>query len=250
MKINKILISRPKPAIGNSPFADLETKYKIGIDFQSFFRIEPVSCKDFRAQKINVLNYSAIVFTGKTVVDAFFNLCKELKVAVPETMKYFCSSEQTALYLQKHIVYRKRKIFFGNGKMASVIDLINAKHKDEKYLIATTDNNKNEYHKLFARAKIQHDIGVFAQTVFEDLKGIDPEKYQIIVFYSPMDAKSWKMSFPDYLQNGNTVFAAYGPATIKCLKENNYKVAISAPSAKIPSIAKAVELYISADKHA
>ena len=201
MKITNILISQPAPQ-NSSPYTDLISKYKVNIDFFPFFKVEPLNAKEFRAQKINILDFTAIVFTAKTTIDAFFKLCEELRITVPETMKYFCNSEATAVYLQKHIVFRKRKIFYGNGTTASIIETIGSKHKDEKFLIAATaDNIKGDLHKLFSKTKFKFESAAFVKTIYSDLKEIDLSKYQIAVFYSPSDVKSLQENIPDFQQN-------------------------------------------------
>lgn len=189
MKIKKILIPQPAPQNG-SPYTEILTKYKAHIDFIPFFRVDPVVSKEFRMQKINIPDFTAIVFTSRTAIDAFFNLCEELRIAVPETLKYFCISEAIALYLQKYIVYRKRKIFFGNGTTASIIDAIGTKHKNENFLLTVADNNKSDVNKLFTKSKLKHSSAVLVKTVFCDLKEINIDQYDIIVFYSPSDVKS------------------------------------------------------------
>lgn len=242
MKIKNILISQPQPQ-NSSPYTEIISKYGVNIDFRPFFKMEPLTAKEFRTQKINILDFSAIVFTARTTIDAFFHLCEELRVAVPETMKYFCVSEAIAFYLQKYIVYRKRKIFFGNGTQSSIIDAIGTKHKDEKFLIATADNNKNDVHKLFSKTRFKFDSAVFVKTTNNDLSDLTLSKYQMTVFYSPSDVKSLLENFPDFKQ-GDLQIATFGPATAKAVKEAGLEIAIMAPSPQVPSIAKALELYL------
>ena len=242
MKIKNILISQPQPQ-NSSPYTEIISTYGVNIDFRPFFKMEPLTAKEFRTQKINILDFSAIVFTARTTIDAFFHLCEELRVAVPETMKYFCVSEAIAFYLQKYIVYRKRKIFFGNGTQSSIIDAIGTKHKDEKFLIATADNNKNDVHKLFSKTKFKFDSAVFVKTTNNDLSDLTLSKYQMTVFYSPSDVKSLLENFPDFKQ-GDLQIATFGPATAKAVKEAGLEIAIMAPSPQVPSIAKALELYL------
>ena len=242
MKIKNILISQPQPQ-NSSPYTEIISKYGVNIDFRPFFKMEPLTAKEFRTQKINILDFSAIVFTARTTIDAFFHLCEELRVAVPETMKYFCVSEAIAFYLQKYIVYRKRKIFFGNGTQSSIIDAIGTKHKDEKFLIATADNNKNDVHKLFSKTKFKFDSAVFVKTTNNDLSDLTLSKYQMTVFYSPSDVKSLLENFPDFKQ-GDLQIATFGPTTAKAVKEAGLEIAIMAPSPQVPSIAKALELYL------
>ncbi len=243
MGIKDILISQPVPPATGSPYTDLINKYGLHIDFCPFFRVESVTLKEFRAQKVNILDYTAIVFSSKLAIDSFFKICEETRTNVPETMKYFCQSEAIALYLQKYIVYRKRKIFFGSGTVASIIEAIGTKHKGEKFLIACTDALKPEVHKLFLKEKFEHGSAVFVKTVCSDLKAIDLHKYQMVVFYSPSDIRSLKENFPDFEQK-DLLFAIYGPTTAKAMKVENLKVEIEAPTPETPSIADALNKYL------
>ncbi len=246
MKVTKILISQPAPQNAN-PYADIIAKHGVTVDFNPFFRVEPLTAKEFRAQKVNILDFTAIVFTARTTIDAFFRLCEELRVTVPETMKYFCSSEAIALYLQKHIVYRKRKIFFGNGTTASILDSIGQKHKDENFLLATADTNKADLHKLFVKTKLKHESAVFIKTINSDLSQLDLHKYHMVVFYSPSDVTSLQENYPEFEQK-DLMFATFGPATAKAMKTAKLNTTIVAPTPEAPSIAKALALYLEKDK--
>ncbi len=246
MKVKNILIAQPEPA--NSPYSEIISKYGVKIDFFPFFRIEPLPAKDFRSQRINILDYTAIVFTSKAAIDAFFKLAEELRISIPETMKYFCATEAIALYLQKHIVYRKRKIFFGNGPLSSIIDAIGSKHKGEKFLLALTENCSADLNKLFEKAKLDFSSAVFVRPVNTDISNLDLSGYQLIVFYSPGDIKSLLSTYPDYKQDENTMFATYGPATAKELSNAGLKSIITAPTPEMPSIAKALDIYLGNNK--
>lgn len=241
MKIKNILISQPAP-INGSPYTDLIAKHKINIEFIPFFRVEPVECKEFRLQKINIIEFTCIVFTSRTTIDAFFNLCEELRITVPESMKYFCISEAIALYLQKHIVYRKRKIFFGNGTPASIIEAIGVKHKAENFLLTVADNYKSDINKLFTKSKLKHSSAILVKTVSSNLSSLDIKSYDMVVFYSPSDLKSLKENFPNFSQD-KLEFATFGPATLKALKAAKLTSTIIAPTPDVPSIAKALSLY-------
>lgn len=243
MDIKKILISQPEPK-GTSPYTELISKYGLTIDFHPFFRVEGVSLRDFVAQRVTILDYTAIIFTSRTAIDAFFSICEQSRVTVPETMKYFCQSEAIAVYLQKYIVYRKRKIFFGTGTTASIIDAIGSKHKAEKFLITCTDALRPDIDKLFTKAKLQHGSAVFVHTVNNDLSDIKLSDYQMIVFYSPSDIKSLFDNHPDFKQE-NMLFATYGPGTAKAMKEAGLTVEIQAPTPEAPSIAEALNKYVS-----
>ena len=243
MKISNILISQPAPQ-NSSPYTELQSKYKVNIDFMPFFKVEPLSAKEFRAQKINILDFTAIVFTAKTTIDAFFKLCEELRITVPETMKYFCNSEATTVYLQKHIVFRKRKIFYGNGTTASILDTIGSKHKDEKFLIAATaDNVKGDLHKMFSKTKYKFESAAFVKIIYSDLKEIEMDKYQIAVFYSPSDVKSLQENFPEFEQKELQI-ATFGPAVAKAVSAAGLTANITAPTPEAPSIAKALMLHL------
>ena len=243
MKNKHILISQPNPN-GNSPYAELCEKYGIHIDFVPFFKVESLSPKEFRVQKVNILDHSAIVFTARTAIDAFFHLCEEMRVAIPETLKYFCISESVALYLQKYIVYRKRKIFFAkNSDLNSLVEVVYNKQKDERILLALADNYKPDFPKLFEKAKIKHTRAIFYRTVHSDLSKINLHKYGMVVFYSPADVKSLQENFPNFEQK-DLLFATFGPATAKALKTAKLKNTIEAPSPEAPSITKALILYL------
>ena len=181
MSVKKILISQQQPKTA-SPYASIAEKFGVEMDFKPFFKIEPLTSREFRAQRINILDHTAIVFSARTTIDAFFHLCEELRVKVPETMKYFCTTEAVANYLQKHIVYRKRKIFFGDGTPESIIGLIGTKHKDEKFLIATSGTSgKDAVTKIFETQKYAFETAVFVQPVSQDIKDVDLHSYDLIV---------------------------------------------------------------------
>ena len=244
MTVKNILISQPAPPASGSPYTELIQNFGINIDFRPFFKVEGLSAKEFRQQRINILDYTAIVFCSKTAIDSFFRICEETRVTVPETMKYFCQSEAIAVYLQKYIVYRKRKIFFGTGTFPSIIDIILSKHKEEKILIAVTDGLKDSTSALFSNAKLNFNHAVFVKTVTNDLSDLDIKKYQMVVFYSPSDIRSLKENFPDFKQ-GKILFATYGPKTAQAVKDEGMKIEIEAPTPAMPSIAVALKTYLS-----
>ena len=246
MEIKRVLISQPEPS-GASPYTDMISKWGLTIVFRPFFRVEGVSVRDFIAQRVTILDYTAIVFTSRLAIDSFFHICEQTRVNVPETMKYFCQSEAIAVYLQKYIVYRKRKIFFGAGTVASMVESIGTKHRNENFLIACTDSLKPEVHKLFTKEKLKHGSAVFVRTVSNDLHDIDIHNYQIAAFYSPSDVRSLLESFPDF-QQGSLLFATYGPSTARAMEEAGLKVEIKAPSPQAPSIAEALSNYLEASK--
>ena len=247
LKISKILVSQPNPGNTLSPFAEVTAKTGVSIDYIPFFKIAPVDIKEFRAQKINPLDYTAIFFSAKSSIDAFFAICEEMKISVPETMKYFCTNENIALYLQKHIVYRKRKIFFGKGSIDTVIDIIGPKHKQEKFLIASTDAPKPEVSKAFTKAGLKFSEAIFSKTVYNDLSEVKISDYQMLVFYSPSDIKSLVSNFPDFEQK-NLLFVTYGPSTAKSVTDAGFSLEISAPTPEAPSVAKAILMYLEKNK--
>ena len=244
MSGKKILISQQQPKAG-SPYATIEEKFGTKFDFHQFFKMEPLTSREFRSQRINILDYTAIVFSARTTIDAFFLLCEELRVKVPETMKYFCTTEAVANYLQKHIVYRKRKIFYGDGTPSSIIGLIGPKHKGEKFLIATAESTtKDAVTKIFETQKFEFATAVFVKPVSQDLKGIDIKSYDVMVLFNPADVKSLYENYPDFAQ-GNTKFISYGKTVVAAMEEAGLSIEISAPTPEIPSVAKALDIYLS-----
>lgn len=244
MSGKKILISQQQPKAG-SPYATIEEKFGTTFDFHQLFKMEPLTSREFRAQRINILDYTAIVFSARTTIDAFFQLCEELRVKVPETMKYFCTTEAVANYLQKHIVYRKRKIFFGDGTPSSVIGLIGPKHKGEKFLIATAESaTKDAVTKTFETQKFDYATAVFVKPVAQDLKEIDIKSYDLMVLFNPADVKSLYENYPDFVQ-GDIKFISYGKTVVSAMEEAGLSIEISAPTPEIPSVAKALEIYLS-----
>ena len=228
-----------------SPYTAIAEKFGAEVDFKPFFKIEPLTSREFRTQRINILDHTAIVFSARTTIDAFFQICEELRVKVPETMKYFCTTEAVANYLQKHIVYRKRKIFFGDGKPESIIGLIGSKHKGEKFLIATVESaSKDAVTKLFEQENYDFETAVFVKPVPQDLKNVDLHSYDLMVFFNPADVKSLYENQPEFKQE-NIKFISYGRSIVTAMNEAGLSIEISAPSAEIPSVAKALELYLS-----
>ena len=243
MEIKRILISQTEPS-GTSPYTDLIAKWGVQIDFRPFFKVEGVSVRDFIAQRVTILDYTAIVFTSRLAIDSFFKICEQTRVNIPETMKYFCQSEAIAVYLQKYIVYRKRKIFYGTGTPDSVVALIGPKHKGEKFLIATSDNSNNEtlYH-LFDAQKLDYTPAVFVKSVSQNLSDVDLHAYDMVVLYNPADVKSLYENFPTFEQ-GDIKFVSYGRSIVKAMEEAGLTIEVKAPSPEAPSVARAIELYL------
>ncbi len=244
MSVKNILISQQKQKTA-SPYTTIAEQFGVNFDFIPFFKNEPLSSREFRAQRINILDHTAIVFSARTTIDAFFFLCEELRVKVPETMKYFCTSEAVANYLQKHIVYRKRKIFFGDGRPESILGLISAKHKGEKFLIATASSTgKDAVTKVFETSPYSFDTAVFVKPVSQDIKDVDLHSYDVVVFFNPADVKSLFENQPDFKQ-GDIKFVSYGKSIVSAMNEAGLTIEISAPTVEAPSVAKALEIYLS-----
>jgi len=240
----KILISQKAPS-NLSAYTKLQEKFGAEIDFKPFFLIEPLSEKDFRAKRINLQDYTAIVFSSRHAIDAYFALCAANKVKVPDTMKYFCTTELIANYLQKHIVFRKRKIFFGDGTPESIKALVGTKHKGEKFLVTTTEGSTNIPVKdLFEKAGIDCTVGELVRPVSQNLSGITLSDYNFIVLYNPSDVKSLQENFPDFNQ-GDIKFVSFGKSIVKAMEEAGLKIEIQGPTPEAPSAAMAIEQYLS-----
>lgn len=239
--VKKILISQPRPAvIEKSPFYDLATKYGVEIDYKPLIRVVGVTLKEFRAQRIEILDHTAVIFTSRTTVDSFFRVCEEARITVPETMKYICNTEAVALYLQKYIIYRKRKISFADGSFTGLLELI-IKHKAERFLVALSEPHKPELPEALAKLKINFDPVILAMTVAADMEGIRPADYDVMALYSPSDVKTVVESFG---VDALPVVATFGDATLRAALGAVLKVRASAPSPEAPSMAKALDLYI------
>ena len=242
LKVNSILVSQPEPKDANSPYAVLEEKYKLKIDFRPFIQIEPVSIKEFRQQKVDILGHTAVIFTSRNAVDHFFRLCKESRIEMPAEMKYFCISEQTSYYLQKYITIRKRKIFTGSRTAADLIEILK-KHKDEKYIFPCSNIRKNDIPDYLRENGYKYSEAVIYKTVASDLSDLADVNYDIIAFFSPSGISSLLANFPDFKQN-NTRIAAFGPTTAQAVKDAGLILDIQAPLPNAPSMTGALELYI------
>ena len=241
-KVESILVSQPDPQNGNSPYDVLKTKYKIKIDFRPFIYIEPVSLKEFRKQKIDILKHSAIIFTSRNAVDHLFNLVAEMRIEMPSDMKYFCISEQTANYLQKYIVIRKRKIFTGAKTARDLIEILK-NHKNEKFLFPCSNIRKNDIPDFLDNNGFHYTEAVIYCTVASDLSDLADVNYDIIAFFSPSGIKSLFHNFPDFKQN-RTRIAAFGPTTAQAVREAGLILDIEAPQPDAPSMTGALEMYI------
>jgi uroporphyrinogen-III synthase len=243
-KVKTILVTQPKPENDKSPYADLSKKHNIKIDFRPFIHVEGVSSKEFRQDRINILDYNAVIMTSRNSVDHFFRLCNEMRVNVPESMKYFCISESTAYYLQKYVVFRKRKIFHGKQTFHDLIDVIK-KHKDDKFLLPCSDIHKDEIPEILDAQKINYKKAIMYKTVCSDLSDLENVFYDILVFFSPSGITSLYKNFPKFKQN-KTRIAAFGNTTAKAVEEAGLRLDIQAPAAEAPSMHMALEKYIQA----
>jgi len=242
LKVKSVLVSQPKPETEKSPYFDLADNCKVKVDFRSFIHVEGVPSKEFRLQKINLLDFDAVIFTSRNAVDHYFRAAEEMRVKVPDDMKYFCISESTAFYLQKYIVYRKRKIFFGQQTFADLISVLK-KHKDCKFLLPSSDILRQNIPRLLEENEFNYQIATLYRTVCSDLSDLKDVNYDVLVFFSPSGIKSLYQNFPDFKQN-NTRIAVFGPTTAKAAEESGLNIDISAPSPESPSMTKALELYI------
>lgn len=242
MQIKKILISQPQPTSDKSPYFDISEKYGVQIVFRPFIKVEGLSAKEFRQQKISILDFTAIIFTAKTAIDSFFHICEEMRISIPDTMKYFCTTEAIALYLQKYIVYRKRKIFFSpSGKLSDLVPSL-VKHKSEKYLFVVSDVHSSA-NSVLDECKINYTVAVMYRTVSNDFGPDEKFDYDLLAFFSPQGIESLTKNFPDF-QQGDIVFATLGTATAKAVKNAGFRLDIEAPSPKAPSMAAAIDLYL------
>ncbi len=242
MKIKHVLISQPQPENDKSPYSEIIKQYNLDVCFRKFIKIESISAKEFRRHRIQIPDYSAVIFTSRHAVDHFFSLCEDLRVQVSEQMKYFCTSEAIALYLQKYVQFRKRKIFFGKSHFSELIDVIK-KQRDEKFLFACAESHKKEIPQLLRQNKIQFKAAPIYRTVAEDVSDLDINKYDIFVFFSPVGIKSLRMNFPDFKQE-DRIIAAFGKATTKAAEKDGLKVQITAPTKTAPSMTMAIQEFL------
>lgn len=248
MKIKSILVSQPEPQNPKSPYYELARKHNLKVDFRPFIEVVGVSSKEFRQQKINLLDYSAVIFTSKTGIDHYFRIAEELRVTVPDDMKYFCITENVAFYLQKYIVYRKRKIFHGKAKFDELVAIM-SKHKDDNFFVPLSTPHKAEIPELLDKNNIKYKIGNMYKTVSADLSDLADVYYDILVFYSPSGPKSLMENFPDFKQN-STLIAAFGPTTAQALRDMDLRLDIDAPNQKSPSMTMALDSFIKESKKA
>ena len=243
MKIKKVLVSQPKPSSDKSPYFDIAEKYGVEIVFRPFIKVEGVSAKEFRQQKVSILDHTAVVFTSRHAIDHFFTLCTELRVTIPETIKYFCTSEQIALYIQKYVQYRKRKVFFGaTGKFADLMPSI-VKHNSEKYLVPLSDVHTDEIKNALDAKKIQHSEAVMYRTVSNDFTPEEKFDYDMLLFFSPAGIQSLLKNFPEFDQK-DIAIGCFGPSTAKAVKDAGLRLDLEAPTVEAPSMTAALDKFI------
>lgn len=235
-------MSQPQPEGDKSPYFDLAAKYKLKIDFRPFIKVEGIDAKEFRAQKINLADHTAVILTSKVAVDHFFRIAQETRFEVPESMKYFCISEAVALYLQKYVPYRKRKIFFGKQTIEELTELMK-KHKGENFLLPCTDILRDNIPQTLELQKMQFSKTILYRTVASDLSDLEDVYYDLLVFFSPGGIESLFKNFPDFKQN-ETAIAAFGATTANAVVKHNLRLDVHAPHPKAPSMVGAIELFI------
>ena len=237
----RVLISQPAPAIPEkSPFHEVTRKHEVDIAYRPFIKVEGVSLKEFRSQRQEILAHTAVIFTSRTTVDSFFRICEEARITVPETMKYLCNTEAVALYLQKYIVYRKRKIFFADGSFVSLMELI-MKHKDEKFLLTLSEPHNPELPQTLEKLKIGFDRVILSRTVSTDVSDIEPGNYDLMVFYSPSEIGALRSAFGD---NAPRRIGAFGENTARAAIQAGFEVVAMAPTPEAHSMAKAVDIFL------
>lgn len=241
--IKKILVSQPQPSSPKSPYFDIAERHNVELVFRPFIKVEGLNAKEFRQQHINILDFTAIVFTSRHAIDHFFNLAKEMRITIPEDMKYFCITETVSLYIQKYVQYRKRKVFFGQtGKIQDVLPHM-LKHKTERYLVPQSNVHNDEIKDMMDSKSLTHQECVMYRTVSNDFKPGEAFDYDMLVFFSPSGINSLKKNFPDFNQE-EIAIATFGPTTSKAAKDAGLRVDLEAPSPKYPSITAALDDYI------
>ncbi len=243
MKVKNILISQPRPAdLERTPYAELIRKFNVNVSFEKFIKVEGIPSQEFRRTKVSFSDHSAVILTSRHAVDHYFRMAKELRFEIPDTMKYFCISESTAFYLQKYIQYRKRKIFFGKQQFSDLIDIIK-KHGDEDFLVPSSDIHKQSMFMLLDKAKIKYTRAVIYRTVAANLKHVDIDSFDCLIFFSPAGIKSLQKNFPNY-QQGEKIIGAFGHTTAKAVKDAGFELNIPAPTQSAPSMTMALDEFL------
>ena len=243
MKVKKVLVSQPKPSSEKSPYFEIAEKYGVEIVFRPFIKVEGLSAKEFRQSKISISDYTAVIFTARTAIDHFFRLCEEMRITIPDTMKYFCTTESIALYLQKYIIYRKRKIFHGNtGKLDDLLPFL-MKHNKEKFLYAISSVHKEEDLNILDKNNINYTKAVMYRTVSNDFAPEENFDYDMLLFFSPSGIDSLLKNFPDFKQEDIKI-GCFGATTAKAVRDAGFRLDIEAPTVKTPSMTAALEMYL------
>lgn len=247
MKIKSILVSQPKPAdISKTPFADMMKKYGVNITFEKFIKLDDVSASELRQEHVKLTDHTAIILTSRNAIDHFFRVAKEMRYAVPETLKYFCINESTAFYLQRYVQYRKRKVFYGNQTINDLVDIMK-KHKDEKYLYCCSDISSDATIGLLTAAKLNFSKAVMFRTVPADLKGkLNINDYDMLVFFSPAGIHSLKENFPEFGQK-EVAIGGFGEATCQAIVDAGFELSFRAPTQTAPSMTMAMEAYLATE---
>ncbi|MFA7582220.1 MAG: uroporphyrinogen-III synthase [Proteiniphilum sp.] len=242
-KVKKILISQPRPGSEKSPYFDIAEKFHVDMHFYPFIKVERVSIREFRQQRINMLDFTAVIFTARTAVDNFFSICEELKVTIPETMKYFCISEAVALYLQKYIVYRKRKIFFSQTGKIDGLNNAFTKHAKEKFLFPVPEEHNDEVTHFLDEKKLNYTKSVMYRTVSNSFEAGEKLDYDMIIFFSPLGIQSLFTNFPNFKQEDMAI-GCFGTSTAKAVEEMGLHLDCEAPQPDFPSMAAALEAFL------
>ena len=244
MKIKSILLSQPKPVdVAKTPYEAIIKKYNVNIDFEKFIKLEDVSASELRQEKIKLSDFTAIILTSRNTIDHFFRVAKEMRYAIPEDLKYFCVSESTALYLQRYIQYRKRKIFYGKQTFADLIEVMK-KHKEEKFFLPSSNLVTEDHDGMLTEAGFDYTKAVIFRTVSADLSHVDISKYDMLVFFSPAGIESLKTNFPDFVQDENIAIGGFGQSTCKAITDAGFTLNFSAPTPSCPSMNMAIEEFI------
>jgi len=243
-RLSSILITQPRPDTDKSPYFDLAKKYNLKLEFHAFIRVEGLSGKEFRKQRVDINEFTAIIFNSRNAVDHFFRICEELKVKVSQEMKYFCITEAVALYLQKFILYRKRKVFFSaDGSTDGLLEVIGKHKNNEKFILPTADNGKTDVNQFLVKNKIEFAEATLYRTVSNDIAPVMKEDFDMIVFFSPFSVQTLFEHDPAFKQNG-TIIGAFGPTTSKAVEDSGLRLDVKAPAPNAPSMVSALERYL------
>jgi len=243
LKIKNILVSQPQPTTEKSPYFDISEKYNVKIVFRPFIKVEPIYAKEFRTQRVSIPDHTAIIFNARHGIDHFFRLCEEMRITIPETMKYFCVSESVALYLQRYIHYRKRKVFFGaTGKLADLVTIIN-KHTDEKYLFITSDVQNEDTMSTLEKAKISYNKAIMYKTVSNDFGPNEEFNYDMLLFFSPVGISSLLKNFPNFVQ-GDIQIGCFGATTSQAVRDAGLRLDLEVPQPGFPSMTGALDNFL------